>query len=162
MTREWVWVRALGKSVSFQTREISPSSGEHVISGKRSAAFAWNGSNFVERVQDAKPKPAAQSAAGEAEKSPPVSFQIRYILIIASPSHGEVAAHESAQSERSKKNAPSVGNKLPPAPHGDGEPKRGISYLKHISEDFPGYASDTLLPHFAFKARKGFLTTNNT
>ena len=27
--------------------EISP--GENAISGKRSAAFAWNGSNFVER-----------------------------------------------------------------------------------------------------------------
>ena len=47
--------------------EISP--GENAISGKRSAAFAWNGSNFVERVQDAKPKPAAQSAAGGTEGS---------------------------------------------------------------------------------------------
>ena len=33
-------------------------------------------------------------------------------------------------------NAPSVGNKLPPAPHDDGEPKCGISYLKRRTGDF--------------------------
>ncbi len=45
--------------------EISP--GENAISGKRSAAFAWNESNYVERVQDAKPKPAAKRAGGGTE-----------------------------------------------------------------------------------------------
>ena len=52
---------------------------------------------------------------------PPVTFQIQSYRIIASPSYGEVAARESAQTERSKENnAPSVCNKLQTAPHSDG------------------------------------------
>ena len=38
------------KSVSFPLRVL------YVISGKRSAAFAWSKSNYVERGRDAKPK----------------------------------------------------------------------------------------------------------
>ena len=48
---------------------------------------------------------------------------------------------ENARAERSKKrkNAPSVGNKLPTAPHGDGEPKCGNIVSEAVPVRFLGY-----------------------
>ena len=69
---------------------LPPPRAEHVISGKRSAAFAWNESNYVEREQDAKPKHTECAK----RRNLPGYFQIHLFLIIASPSPWGGATNE--------------------------------------------------------------------
>ncbi len=104
---------------------LSRSAGIFTLFSRKTVAFARKRSRRRKKRASRVYSACCEVSLAATREISPATLQIPSNRNIASPSYGEVAARESAQAERSKENnAPSVGNKLPTAPHSDGEPLR--------------------------------------
>ena len=104
---------------------LSRSAGIFTLFSRKTVAFARKRSRRRKKRASRVYSACCEVSLAATREISPATRQIPSNRNIASPSYGEVAARESVQTERSKgNNAPSVGNKLPTAPHSDGEPLR--------------------------------------